>query len=234
MRMHSAVFGFLPRNRCHAVLFQQDVGLGEMAAAEKASMGGQGTGMHRGQFVVDGVGNQLCLALGVGAPQEKHHGGGLIVQLADDTVGEALPSLPLMAGGLSLPHGEHRIEQQHTLLCPGGEVAAVGNGLAHVLFQLFEDVFEAGRRLYPLLHRKAQTVSLLRSVVGVLTDDHHLHVQKGGVFEGVEDVVHIGIHRLGGIFPLEKLTQGEIILLAPFVRQNGVPIVADTYHSATS
>ena len=31
--------------------------------------------MHRLQFVVDGVCHQFALALGVGAPQQEHHGG---------------------------------------------------------------------------------------------------------------------------------------------------------------
>ena len=107
--MRSAVF-YLPQDRHHAVLLQQGVGLGEVAATEKSTMRRQGAGMHRRQLVMDGIGDELGLALGVSAPQEEHHGGGFIVQLADHPIGELLPPLPLMAGGLSLPHGEHRIE----------------------------------------------------------------------------------------------------------------------------
>ena len=60
---------FLPLDRGQAVLLQQGVGLGKMAAPEKAPGGGQGAGVHRGQLIMNGVGDELALALGVGAPQ---------------------------------------------------------------------------------------------------------------------------------------------------------------------
>ena len=138
----------LPLYWFHTVLCQQGVGLGEMAATEKAAVCRQGAGVHRRQLVMDGVLDQLRLALGVSAPQEEYHGGLLVVEFGNHAVGELLPTLPLMAGGLSLPHGEHRIEQQHPLPRPSGQVAIRRSGFAHVGGQLLEHILEAGRRLH--------------------------------------------------------------------------------------
>ena len=67
--------------------------------------------------------DQFALLLGMTAPEQKHQPLTLTIQMFDGLVGKLLPTLLLVGGSLAGFHGKHRIEQQHALLCPMGQVA---------------------------------------------------------------------------------------------------------------
>ncbi len=67
----------------------------------------------------------------------------------DDGVGEALPALPLVGGGLPGPHGQGGVEEEHALPGPAVEAAVVGPLHADVALQLGEDVLQRRRERRP-------------------------------------------------------------------------------------
>ena len=94
------------------------------------------------------------------APQDEHDPLGLGVDGADHLVGERLPPLALVRGGLPGAHRERGVEQQHALTRPRLEVAVVGRLDAEVGAELGVDVGERRRDADPALHREAQPVGL--------------------------------------------------------------------------
>ena len=64
---------------------------------------------------------RLCTR--IAAPEQKDHRLLALVQVHDDRIGELLPAHAVMRIRLSVADGQCRIEQQHTLLCPAGQVA---------------------------------------------------------------------------------------------------------------
>ena len=105
-----------PVHRGLALLLQQLVALGEVAAAKEASMGGEGAGVDAGQEVVPAPVHHGCLLLRRGAPEEKHHAGEVLRDPGDDGVSQLLPALVLVGVGLALPHGEAGVQQEHALV----------------------------------------------------------------------------------------------------------------------
>ena len=105
-----------PVHRGLALLLQQLVALGEVAAAKEASMGGEGAGVDAGQEVVPAPVHHGRLLLRRGAPEEKHHAGEVLRDPGDDGVSQLLPALVLVGVGLALPHGEAGVQQEHALV----------------------------------------------------------------------------------------------------------------------
>lgn len=62
--------------------------------------------------------DELPFALGITAPQHEYEMLALFVEGLDGSVGQFLPSFPLMAAGAVCFYGQRCVEQQYTLLCP--------------------------------------------------------------------------------------------------------------------
>ena len=83
-----------------------------------------------------------------------------------------------MRVGRLLFDSEASVEQQNALLGPPHQVAMVRNlKVRYAVFQLFVHVPEAGRDGHTHSHTEAHPVSLVGAVVGVLTEDNHLHLR---------------------------------------------------------
>ena len=65
--------------------------------------------------------------------------------------------------------------------------------------QLFVHVYQRRGRGYAREHRKGQPVGLIRAVIGILTEDYHLHVRQLGITKGVEHVFLRWINGLTGL-----------------------------------
>ena len=91
------------------------------------------------------------------------------------------------------PYCECGIQQQYSLLCPSCKVAGVWDRRAEVELYLLEDVLQRWWKRYAVAHREAQSVSLSRFVIRVLSDDDHFHLVERTQVEGVEDKVSWGI-----------------------------------------
>ena len=80
------------------------------------------------------------------------------------------------------------VEQQDTLFGPTCQIATLRNGRPQVLLYFFEDVLQGGRKLYAVLHREAKPMRLTWFMVGVLTNDNHLHLVEGTEVESIENL----------------------------------------------
>ena len=105
------------------------------------------------------------------SPEDEHDPLGLGVDSPDHLIGEGLPALVVVGGGLPGTHRERGVEQQDALAGPRLEVAVVGRLDAQIGTQLGVDVGERGRDPDATLHREAQPVGLARAVVRILAED---------------------------------------------------------------
>ena len=108
-----------------------------------------GDGCADSMIVCRDVVDQRLLAARRRAPQDEHDVLGLVVDRADDLVGERLPPSALVGRGLPGAHGQRGVEQQHALACPGLEVAVCRDGSAEVARQLLVDVDQRRRDRAP-------------------------------------------------------------------------------------
>ena len=170
--------------------------------------------MCGGQYQMLGVLDQGFLCLGIVAPEQEHHRFFPLVQQPDDIIGELLPALALVGVCLSGTHRQHRVQQQHAVLCPVGQFAVLAGVVdAHIILDLLEDVHQRRRRCHAFPHGKAEPVRLIGVVVGILPQNHRPHLGVGGVFQGVEDVIHAGVDRIVPVFLHEEFPQVLIISL---------------------
>jgi hypothetical protein len=124
--------------------------------------------------------NDGALALRMRAPEHEHHRARPFGHVADDGVGQYLPALARVAGGLALFHRERGVEQQHAVRAHLHQTAAGlrkgGRRRAQVALQFLEDVAQRGRQRHAGRHRKRQPLGLAPAVVGVLPQDDHAHL----------------------------------------------------------
>ncbi len=126
-----------------------------------------------------------CLLVGLRPPEEKDNPRAPLVDRLDGRVRHLLPSSVLVRVGLAPPDGEHRVEQQHPLTGPAGQLAVLGaDETLHVGLQLLEHVEQAGRGRDAPAHGEAQSVCLAGTVVRVLAKNDHSIVQRKEAMEG--------------------------------------------------
>ena len=177
----------LPVNGSFAHTGEQFVGLGEVSAAEEAPGGGKGRGVGGGEHIVLARVDEGALVDGEVTPKEEHESLAALGEPLDGAVGEGLPAVALVRAGTVGAHGQRGVQQQDALSRPFLEIAAAGHLEPHIIVQLLEDVLQRAGKRHPVLHRKTESVGLPHVVVGVLPDDHHLHLVKRRAVEGVED-----------------------------------------------
>ena len=188
-----------------------------MLAAEEAMIGGQGAGVCGSQHQMLGVLDQGLFRLGVVAPEQEHHRFFPLIQQPDDIIGELLPAFALVGIRLSGTDGQHGVQQQHAVFCPVGQFAVLAGVVdAHIVLDLLEDVHQRRRRSHAFPHGKAEPVSLIGVVIGILSQDHCPHLGIGGIFQGVENIIHAGINGLGAVFRQQKLPQVLVVGLGEF------------------
>ena len=126
--------------------------------------------------------------LGMGSPQQVYRRPVTALDRADQLPGQTLPALSRMTGRPVLLYGEASIEQQHPLTCPRFERARQGKRDTEIPMQLLKDVAQAGRLRHAIGDRKCQAVGLPRSVVGVLSQNHHTNSLRRRQFQRPERV----------------------------------------------
>ena len=102
-------------------------------------------------------------------------------------------------------HRQSGIKQQHALLCPTPETAIGRYRPAQISLYLLEDINKRGRRHHPFLHREAQSFSLSRLMIRVLSYYHHLHLVERTEVEGIENLVSGRVTDSGRIFSTHKI-----------------------------
>ena len=160
--------------------------------------------------------DEAPLLLGMGSPQQEDHPLAVGVDPLYDPVGEGFPAQMGMGVGHARLHRQHRIEQQHPLGGPGLQEAVTGcDKTRQIPLHLLVDVDQGGRRAHPGQHGEAEAVGLIRPVIGVLSQDHHLDTVQLGQLEGIEHLGGRGVNHLARFPLLPDGRQGclEIVLL---------------------
>ena len=93
-----------------------------------------------------------------------------------------------MTVGLMRTDRQHRVQQQHTLPGPVGQISVGGHRYVQRIVQLTKDVFERWRRCDPPANRKTQTVRLIGPVVRILTQNDDPNPIERSVVKRVEDL----------------------------------------------
>ncbi len=153
-----------------------------MVASEEAVISRKWTRVNGLKNKMRGVGDQGFLCACVAAPKNENDRGAFLIENGDDSVGEYFPAVPLVALRRSLSNGQRSVEQEYALLCPAGQLTAVGCGHSVFEIKLLENVFQRGWGLDTALNREAQPVRLALSVIGILAEYHDSGVAVGGVF----------------------------------------------------
>lgn len=183
------------------------VGEREMMIAEKASVGREGRWMYRLEHEMAMAVDNGAFSLRITTPQQEDEMFSLLAERAYDGIGELFPSSALMGSGLVLAHGEGGIEQEHALGSPSSQTSARGHGYAEILLYLLEDIDQRRRKGNAVCHGEAQAFGLSRLMIGVLSDDHHLHLVERAEVEGVEDKTGRRIDDTVCVFAPDKIGQ---------------------------
>ncbi|MNM61961.1 hypothetical protein D3C81_732740 [compost metagenome] len=129
-----------------------------------------------------------------------------------------------MGAHLALLDGQRGVEQQHALLGPVLQAAVVGRVDVQVALELLEDVLQRRRHRHARLHREAQAMGLAGAVIGVLADDHHLHLVQRRRVQRIEDQPAGRKDLLaGGLLAAQELAQRLHVGLVELLAQNGFP-----------
>lgn len=137
-------------------------------------------------------------------PQHKHQSGLSFVQHLNDAIGESFPPLTPMTVGLMGSNRQHRIQQQHSLIGPMGQLTVSGNRHANARVQLFENVLQRWGRPDTPTNREAQPVGLAFTVVRILTQHDHSDAIKRGAFKRFEHLSAWWKDRVLGLFFHQK------------------------------
>ena len=118
-----------------------------------------------------------------------------MVEMADDTVCQLLPTFTLVAVGLSTTDSEHCIQKQYPLLRPFDEIW-VGVFNAKIRLYLFENVDKRWGSVCAGQYGETHAMGLVWAVIRVLPDDDNFDIFKSSAFERTENVVHIRINHV--------------------------------------
>lgn len=175
----------------------------------------------------------------VTTPQDRHQRRCARRQGANRAFRDRFPALAPVRRRVAGSHRQHPVQQQHTALRPGRQIAVRGQRIAQIRGVLVEDVGQTARpRTYIRGHREAKTHSMSWSRIRVLANDKDTdvveresegaqHIRSGGQVSapgrdlGPQELPHVGHlvgHRLerGGPPPLDELTQRPCGHCIPF------------------
>ena len=147
-----------------------------MAAAEEAAVSGKRTRVRRFQNEVLRIVQHGFFHLSGSSPEQEHDRPILFVENPDRRVGELLPADALMGIGLVGPDREYGIQKQNALFCPFNQTAVIGNVAAAVIVKLLVNIHQRRRDVDSRLHGKTKSLSLTIPVIGILAQDHDLHL----------------------------------------------------------
>ena len=171
-----------------AVLLEIGITAGELMLTEPAATirrkrGGMDTLKHEITRLVDHIG----LRTGIAAPKHIDDMLAMGSQSLNGSIRKLLPTQGRVAIRLMGSNGQRGIQKQHALLCPTRQITTLRNGRAQISLYLLEDILQRWRKLDTVLYRKAQSMGLSGLVVGILTDNHHLHLVERTQVKGIED-----------------------------------------------
>ena len=134
------------------------------------------------------VADEYLFAARGASPKDKDKRPVLLSDSPDRRIREGLPADPPVGVGLMGSHGEDRVEEEHPLLGPLGQIAVVGYPEAEVVVKLLVDIDEGRRDRNVLVYRKTQAVRLSVPVIGILAEDDDLDLVERGQLKSRVDI----------------------------------------------
>ena len=129
------------------------------------------------------------------------------------------------------PHCQDRIEKKYALLCPLGQASRLRQSASHIVMQFSVNIDQRRRDLLLVLRdREAESVRLMYIVIGILSQDHHLHFVKRGQMEGIKDLICRRKHSIVRVFLPHELIQIPVIRLFKFFPDGRQPVSGDLCH----
>lgn len=127
------------------------------------------------------------------APEHKDNAFRVPRYRLNDILCQVFPPLLLMRVGLPSSDGQDRIQQEHALRCPSGQVAVEGSGACEVYICVIDESMVYGlqtrRRSCLPRHTERHPHGLVVLDVGVLAHDHDFEVRVRRLLKRVEDQV---------------------------------------------
>ena len=210
--------------------FEIRVRRGKGPAAEKPVRGRQRRGVNTCQYQMACPVDDRALVLRLAAPQDKDKILALAVQRGNHRVGKGLPSLALMRSGAPVLDGETGIEKQHALACPAFKIAMSGMRNAQITLKLAINVLKGWWRGDAARHGKTEPMRLSRPVIGVLAEDHHLHIIERRQLKGAEHPASRRVDAFaGGFLGAQEGTQRHHMRCCELAGKPGLPACLDPH-----
>jgi len=118
------------------------VGGGEVAATDKAAIGGEGRGVRGGEDKVVPAVDELSFALGIAAPEHIDDVLALLVECLNGGIGEFFPTMVLVAARAMGLYGEGGIEKEYALLGPMKQITGCRDRKLEVAMEFLIDILE--------------------------------------------------------------------------------------------
>lgn len=148
--------------------------------------------------------NQTLLGNGVISPKNKDQMIPLFGKRPDGGIGKLFPAMARMRSGLSGPNGKGSIQEQHPFPSPFLQVAGMRHGNPQVGIQLLENVLKTWRERHSVGNRERKAMGLSWTMIGILSQNHDLHLVEGSKVEGIKDQRAWRIHRILPFFVDQK------------------------------
>jgi len=194
-----------------------------MSVAHEASHGTQGAGVCALQDKVSERVDESSLSACWSAPKHEDEVVATPVQGGDGGIREGFPALAAVAESLMFANRETRVEQEHPLLRPSSQVAALWNGCSRLSLYLLEYILERWRERYAVVHAEAKSVCLSWAVIRVLPEDDHTNFIERCRIESVEDEPSRRIASARSIFLSHELRQRLEVRLVKLLLQLCLP-----------
>ena len=203
-----------------------------MSASEEAAICRQGAWVGTLEDVVARGVYQLGLAPGWCSPKQEDEPLPLPRQGFYDGISKCLPPLARMAECLVCADAEAGVEQEHSLPCPTGEVAALRHRCSRLCLYLLEDIPERRRKGNAVLNGETKPVCLSVAMIGVLPQDDHLHLVERCLVKGIEDEPCRRKALHGAVLLAHEVGQQAEVWLLKLGGELGLPTLlhADVFH----
>ena len=172
------------------------------------------------------VENRRVLLRGLAPQHGGQRGGAVGGGVFQRGTGKRLPPAARMGVCRALLHGQHRVQQQHTLSRPQRQVGVCGTAWAKLGLQLLKNVAQARRSLAAVRHREGQPHGLTRLMVGVLPQNDDPHRRHRAGTERGEDVLRRGVDVFFRRSRRHKGIQLRKVRLCALLRKKQLPVGA--------
>lgn len=151
--------------------------------------------MHSLQDVVPFPVNSSSFLLSIRTPKHEDKAFLVVAEPLHHSVSERFPAFVFVGVGLVCSDGQHGIEEQHTLLGPSSQISMSRVLKAfNVRDQFFVHVLQTGWGSYWSFDTKAQTMGLVRTMIRILAQNHHLDIPDVAHLCPGEDMLSRWVH----------------------------------------